>query len=359
MKHVRQLVFVAALLVLVPALTLPLAGPAEAQIIPLPNVSPHSVVTGTVGLTEVTIDYHSPGVKERPIWGALVPWDAVWRAGANQNTVITFSHPVQIEGQDLAAGNYGLHMIPTEGDWTVIFSRNHSSWGSFSYDEEEDVLRVTVTPETGDHEEWLRYGFTDLTADSATAYLAWEQVRVPFEIATDTAAIVIQTARDQLRSMPGFFWRDYFRAANWVLQNDGDNPESVEQALEWADASIQREERFLNLWLKSRLLAKLERNPEEQETLLARASEIANENEMNALGYQHLQAGDADKAVEVFRANLERNPESWNCHDSLGEGLVAAGHTEEAIAHYKKALEMAPEGQHARIEGVLEGLEAD
>ena len=194
MKHARQLVLVAALLALTPAL----AGPADAQILPFPEVSPHAVVSDTLGLTEVTIDYHRPGVKGREIWGGLVPWNAVWRAGANENTVITFSHPVQIEGHDLAAGSYGLHMIPTEDDWTVIFSRNHSSWGSFSYDQEEDALRVTVTPKPGPFEEWLRYGFSDLTDHSATAYLAWEKLQVPFAITTDTPAIMIQTARQRI-----------------------------------------------------------------------------------------------------------------------------------------------------------------
>lgn len=351
----RQLVLVAMLI----ALASVLAAPAGAQMLPLPEVSPHAVVTGTLGLTEVTVDYHRPGVKEREIWGALVPWDAVWRAGANENTVITFSHPVTVEGESLAAGSYGLHMIPTEGEWTVIFSHNHTSWGSFSYDEAEDALRVTVTPKAGPHEEWLRYGFTDLTDRSATAYLAWEELRVPFEIATDTPAIVIQTARDQLRSMPGFFWRDWFRAANWVFQNAGDDPQALDQALEWVDASIQREERFPNLRLKARLLEKLDREPEERERLLARAEEIATEAELNALGYQHLQAGDTEKAIQVFRTNLERHPESWNCHDSLGEGLAAAGRTEEAIASYEKALEMAPEVQSTRIESILERLRAD
>lgn len=335
-----------------------LTAPAAAQILPLPEASPHTVATGTIGLTEITVDYHSPGVKEREIWGGLVPWDAVWRAGANENTTITFSHPVTVEGEGLPAGTYGLHMIPTEGEWTVIFSRNHTSWGSFSYDPAEDALRVTVTPEEGPHEKWLRYGFTDLGDDSATAYLAWEKVRVPFEIATDTPAIVLETASNQLRSTPGFFWRDWFRAANWLRQNS-DDPQHLRQALEWAETSIQREERFPNLRLKAQLLTALGEDDGEAETLMARAAEIATEAEMNGLGYQHLQAGEVERAVEVFRENLERHPESWNCHDSLGEGLAAAGRTEEAIASYEKALSMAPENQIPRIEGLLEGLRAD
>jgi tetratricopeptide (TPR) repeat protein len=332
--------------------------PLAAQVLPLPEVSPHAVAATTLGLTEVTIDYHRPGVKGREIWGGLVPWDVVWRAGANENTTINFSHPVSIEGTELPAGTYGLHMIPTEGDWTVIFSRNHTSWGSFSYDEAEDALRVTVTPKQAPHEEWLSYGFTDLTDHSAIAYLSWEKMRVPFEIATDTPAIVMETARNELRSTAGFFWRDWFRAADWVRQNSND-PEDLRQALEWAETSLRREERFPNLRLKAQLLTALGEDEGEAEELMARAAEIATEAEMNGLGYQHLQAGETEQALEIFRTNLERHPESWNCHDSLGEGLAAAGRTEEAIANYKKALEMAPEGQTARIESILERLQAE
>jgi len=337
--------------------TLPLL-PVQAQVLPLPEASPHSVVTGTIGLTGVTVDYHSPGVKGREIWGNLVPMDTVWRAGANENTTITFSHPVTVEGQSLPAGTYGLHMIPGESAWTVIFSHNHTSWGSFSYDQDEDALRVEVSPKEGPFEEWLRYGFTDLTDHSATAYLAWEEMRVPFGIATDTPAIVAETASNELRSTAGFFWRDYFRAASWLQQNS-DDPEHLQQALAWADTSIQREARFSNLRLKAQLLTALGENEEEAEALIARAAGIATEPEMNGLGYQHLQAGETEQAIEIFRANLERHPDSWNCHDSLGEGLAAAGETTEAISSYRKALSMAPDNQKPRIEGILDRLSAE
>lgn len=332
--------------------------PAQAQVLPLPEASPHSVVTATIGLTEVTVDYHSPGVKGREIWGNLVPLDAVWRAGANENTTITFSHPVTIEGQSLPAGTYGLHMIPGESSWTVIFSHNHTSWGSFSYDQAEDALRVEVSPKEEPFEEWLRYGFTDLTDHSATAYLAWEEMRVPFGIATDTPAIVAETASNELRSTAGFFWRDYFRAADWLRQNS-ENPEHLQQALAWADTSIRREARFPNLRLKAQLLKALGEDADEAEALMAQAADLATEAEMNGLGYSHLQAGETERAIEVFRTNLERHPDSWNCHDSLAEGLAAAGETTEAIANYRKALSMAPDVQKPRIEGILERLSAE
>ena len=123
--------------------------PAFAQSAPLkaPEPSPAATVTQTVGLTELKINYHRPAVGGRKIWGGLVPYGEVWRAGANENTTITFSSPVKIGGKPLAAGTYGLHMIPTTKQWTVIFSNVSSAWGSFTYDEKEDALRVTVTPQ--------------------------------------------------------------------------------------------------------------------------------------------------------------------------------------------------------------------
>jgi hypothetical protein len=143
---------------------------------------------------DITIEYSRPGVKGRKIWGALVPYGMApgsqysknkpfpWRAGANENTTIEFKKDVLIEGKPLPAGKYGIHMVPSEKDWIIIFSKNSSAWGSFTYSQEEDALRVTVTPVKAAHQEWLIYGFEDLAGTSATAYLHWEQLKVPFKI---------------------------------------------------------------------------------------------------------------------------------------------------------------------------------
>jgi len=153
-------------------------------------------VTQTLGTdTVVTIVYSRPGVKGRKIWGGLVPYGLApgnedsgnkpfpWRAGANENTTMEFTRDLLIEGHPLPAGKYGIHMIPSEKEWIIIFSKNHSAWGSFTYKEEEDALRVTVTPVKAPHQEWLVYGFDDLAGTSATAFLHWEQLKVPFKIA--------------------------------------------------------------------------------------------------------------------------------------------------------------------------------
>lgn len=144
--------------------------------------------------TEITITYSRPGVKGRKIWGELVPYGMApgnryskdqpypWRAGANENTTIEFNKDILIEGNRLPAGKYGIHMIPSEKDWIIIFSNNNSVWGSFQYNQEEDALRITVTPVEAPHQEWLTFGFGKLAGTSAVAYLHWEKLMVPFKI---------------------------------------------------------------------------------------------------------------------------------------------------------------------------------
>jgi hypothetical protein len=144
--------------------------------------------------TDITIEYSRPAVKGREIWGALVPFGMApgskyskdqpfpWRAGANENTTIEFKKDVLVEGAPLPAGKYGIHMIPGPKVWTIIFSKNNSAWGSFSYKQEEDALRVTVMPVPANFHEWLTYGFDDLAPKSAMAFLLWEKLKVPFKI---------------------------------------------------------------------------------------------------------------------------------------------------------------------------------
>jgi len=180
--------FVLALLMVRPSASL-----AQGKRVP---ASLGATVTQKLGTDAViTIDYSRPGVKGRKIWGGLVPYGMApgnqysknkpfpWRAGDNENTTFETNKDVLIEGKPLPAGKYGLHMIPGEKEWIIIFSKKNDAWGSFAYDQADDALRVTVTPVAAPHEEWLMFGFDDLANASATAYLHWEQLRVPFKIA--------------------------------------------------------------------------------------------------------------------------------------------------------------------------------
>ncbi|NIS49150.1 MAG: DUF2911 domain-containing protein [candidate division Zixibacteria bacterium] len=300
-----------------------------------PRVSPYSSITQRIGITDVTITYHRPGVKDREIWGELVPYGKApgnpnfgsgnphpWRAGANENTTISFTHDVTIEGKPLAAGTYGLHMIPGKTDWTVIFSNNSTSWGSFFYDESEDALRVTVTPQEAEHQEWLRYGFEELSGNSAVAFLHWENLKVPFKIGVNSTEIVINNFKNKLRSTPGFNWQSWNQAAFYCLQNNV----HLDLAEKWVKKSISMNE---------------------------------NANNRNLLGYILMAQDKKDDALQVFQENVEKYPDNWNVHDSMGEAYGKYGQKKKAIQYYKKALSLAPQNQKSRIEGILQKLEQE
>lgn len=157
--------------------------------------SPKASVIQTIGLdTEMRIDYNRPGVKGRKIWGELVPMGLTpgnkysenkpfpWRAGANENSTFETSTGLIVEGKALPAGKYGIHMIPSDKEWTIIFSKNSSLWGSYKYNQDEDALRIKVKPAKAEHEEWLRFGFEELTDSSAVVFLHWEKLKVPFKV---------------------------------------------------------------------------------------------------------------------------------------------------------------------------------
>ena len=245
----------------------------------LPNVSPRAETTQVVGLTDIGVSYHRPAVNDRDIWGALVPYDQVWRAGANENTLISFSSEVTVEGKHLAAGTYGLHMIPGESEWQVIFSNDTTAWGSFSYNEEEDALRVTVKPQEDEFEEHLSYSFEDPDNETVTLNLRWEKLSVPLRVEVDTEAVTLASIREQLKGLSQFFWNGWNQGATYCLQNDT----NLEEALKWADNSIQAEERFENLSTKAQILEKTG-DTEQSAEIIAQALEIGNAGQLHQYG---------------------------------------------------------------------------
>jgi len=216
------------------------------QQVDFPRPSPNASVSQLVGITEITLHYSRPGVKNRKIWGGLVPYGQVWRTGANENTTIAFSTPVKIGGHELPAGTYGLQTIPTAGDWTVIFSKDAELWGAFDYKAEHDALRIQATPRPAEPEERMSFAFDDLTDTSATVVLRWERLAVPFTVEVDTPKLVLAGARSKLG------WRALNQAAAYCLQSGcaGDD------GLRWADASIAVDGNFTNYQTRARLLAK-------------------------------------------------------------------------------------------------------
>jgi len=332
-----------------------LAAPARVSGQPaltLPEASPKASVSQTVGMTDITISYHRPAVNKRTVWGDLVPYDNVWRAGANENTTISFSSPVTVGGKPLPAGTYGLHMIPTKGDWTVAFSKQAYAWGSFSYDEKEDALRVTVTPKPADFEERLSYRFVDPTMDGVTAVLHWEKLDVPFAIGVDTKAVTLASIQDQMRGLPRFGWQGWNQAANWALRNDYND-----QALEWANRAVGMTENFQTLRTKAAVVEK-KGDAKMAADLRDRSMKVATEPDINLYGYQLMNQKKMDEAMAMFQKNVKDHPTSWNAYDSLAEGYATKGDKKLAIDNYAKALNMAPESQKKRISDAIAKLKA-
>ena len=329
------------------------AAPAVAQIpVNLPQPSPKAKAAQTVGVTEMAVIYSRPAVKGRKIWGGLVPYGTVWRTGANENTVVTFSTPVKVEGKPLAAGRYGLFTIPGETSWTVILSSQTKAWGSDSYDAKEDVLRATVSPQAGEQVERLLFTFDDVTDSSAALTLRWEKLRLPVKIEVDRVATVTADLADQLRGLPRYGWQGWNGAAQWLVSNGGD----LDLAMTWVDKSIGLQENGANLMTKAAILDK-KGDAKTATDLRKKADEIATESQRNQLGYQYLGAGQVDLAIATFQKNTKAFPNSWNVWDSLAEGYAVKGDKKAAIENYTKALSMAKdEVQKKRIEAELAKL---
>ena len=302
--------------------------------LPVPQPSPLATVSQTAGITVVTITYHRPAVKGRTVWGGLVPYDEVWRAGANENTTVSFSTPVRLAGTTIPAGTYGLHMIPTTGTWTVIVNKNATSWGSYFYKQSEDALRFPVEPKTNPFHEWLQYEFSDITDTSAILSLLWENLRIPIALNVDTPALVLAHARDTyLRGPAGFTWQGFHQAAQYAVQHGGD----LEEALQWAERSLQYGANFNNLRTKAAIIEK-RGDANGARALRARAMQVATEADLNTYGYALLGRRQTDEAISVFESNVKAHPESWNAYDSLAEGLETKGDVKAAIRNYEKAL---------------------
>jgi hypothetical protein len=323
-----------------------------APVMTVPKESPRAGVSQTVGLTEIPLTYDRPAVKGRKIWGGLVPFDSVWRAGANENTTLSVSSPFTVGGASLPAGRYGLHMIPTASIWTIVVSKQASAWGSFSYDPREDAARFTVTPRPAEFAERLQYSLDAPTDSAVTVTLCWEKLALSFPVSVSTNQVVLDSLRQQLRGLQRFWAKGWAEAARWALTHDT----GLDLAQAWADTAVQQAETFPNLRLKA---AVLQRRGDAQAAAAVerRALEVATENDINNFGYALLNAGKVDEAVAMFRRNVRDYPRSWNVYDSLGEALARKGVKKEAQANYRKALEMVQdERQKARIRAVLAGL---
>ena len=328
-------------------------GQAQSFLLDLPRQSQHAVVTQRVGITDITINYHRPLVNKRKVWGGLVPYGQVWRAGANENTTIKFSDPVTIEGKPLPQGTYGLHMIPGEDEWTIIFSRNSTSWGSFTYDPAEDALRVTVKPQPTDFHEALTYDFDDVSPDSSVVTLRWEKLAVPFKVGVNTHEVVEESLHNQLRGLAQYAWDGWDDAANYLLQEKVD----LEEALKYSDKSIQNEARYDNFMTKSRVLEALGRK-DEAATARSKALSMANAIQLHGYARQLQIDGKQSEAFAIYRDNAKKNPDQWIVHVGLSRMYSAQGDFTNAAKEMNLAVAGAPDGQKQPLQAFVKRLEA-
>jgi hypothetical protein len=224
-----------------------LAGAARADL-ELPRPSPFAKVVQTVGLTDITVDYSSPGVKGRKIWGVVVPYDQMWRAGANNATKLTFSRDVTFAGKPVPAGSYAFFVIPTKGAWTVILNKKAEQNGvGRDYKEADDLLRVQVTPKAAPFRERLAYLVTDFNDDKASLDLEWDKLRLAIPITVQTSAQALANINNAIDNT----WRTYANAARYMLENKKD----YDAGMKYIDQSLALKEDWFNVWIKAQLQA--------------------------------------------------------------------------------------------------------
>lgn len=338
-------------LAFVPALFLLVPPAAAQQTVKLPDPSPAASVTQAVGLAEFTVRYHRPAVNKRKVWGELVPYGEVWRAGANENTTLTASTPFTFGGKAVPAGTYGVHVLPAAEEWTFILSATSKAWGSYSYDAKEDVARAAVKPSAAEFTERLAWSFDEPGSEGARLTLRWEKLAASVPLGIDAKAVTLASVKEQLRGLPRFSWQGWNSAAAWCLRSKT----NLDEALTWADRSISMQATYANLRTKAGLV-ELKGDAKAAAELRARAQTLATEADVNNQGYALLGDGKTDEAIAVFRKNAADHPGSWNVWDSLAEGLEKKGDKAGAAENYRKALAMAPEDQKKRLTDTIARL---
>ena len=325
---------------------------AQSAVMNLPRASQHAVITQRIGITDITINYHRPVINGRKVWDGLVPYGQPWRAGANENTTISFSDPVAIEGQPLAAGTYGVHMIPTENEWTIAFSKMNAAWGSFTYNPAEDALRVKVKPAATDFHEALTYDFDDLKPDSAIVTLRWEKVAVPFTVQVNVHQVVEDSLHKQLRGLAQYTWEGWDDSANYLLSEKTD----LDEALKYSDQSIQVEERYDNLMTKSLVLDALGRK---DEATVARnqALDKADINQLYAYALQLQAQKKQDEAFVVYRSLAKKYPDHWRAHAAMARVYSGEGDFNSALKEANAALPGAPDPIKPVLQGFIKKLQ--
>ncbi len=324
--------------------------------------NPRATVTEEVGITSISVKYSRPDVngREGKIFGESSSFPVAygftslnlntnkntqpWRAGANENTVITFEHDVKVEGKELKAGTYGLHMAVWPDKATVIFSGQSGAWGSFYYDEKFDALRVEVKPVKLDKSvEWLKYEFIEHKPKYCVIALQWEMLSIPFRVDVDVDNIVVAKLRDEVTGQKGFNAFNMLAAANYCINNNV----NLEEALAWAQRAAGTKT-FATLNALSNAYAK--NNKQQQaDSALNEALVFANVNQYLNAGRSQLTAKRPDRALEIFAASQKKHGDVYAVNAGFMSYYSAKGDFKKALEYAEKALTQAPEAQKATI----------
>lgn len=333
-----------------------------------PGGNKKATTTEQVGITEVTVKYDRPGVKGRE--GKIYGTDIVhagfvnlgfgtakaspWRAGANENTTIEFSTDVKIEGKDLPAGKYGFFIAYDPNESTLIFSKNSTSWGSYFYDDKEDVLRVKIKPVTLDKSvERLKYEFMNQTENSAVIALQWEKLSFPFKVEVDLVKTQLDNLRLALRNKDGFKWEVSEQAASLCLQNNT----NLEEGLQWSDNAVSFDKNFTTLRTNAGLLEKLGKKEKADSTMKA-AYALGSMTELHQYGRMLINQKKNKEALEVFQLNAKKNPKQFTTYAGLTRGYSANGDYKTALINAKSALALAPDDINKKsVQGMIDKLQ--
>jgi tetratricopeptide (TPR) repeat protein len=345
-----------------------------AQIMPLtaePDGGNKKALVGEqIGIVKIEINYSRPGVKGREgkIWNTPVAhygfqdlghgtsYAAPWRAGANENTTMSFSHPVTIEGKDLPAGKYGFFIALGEEESTLIFNKINTSWGSFYYDDKEDQLRVTVKNRALDNSvEWLKYEFTDETPTSATIAMSWEKRMIAFKAEAKTKELQMAAFRNDLRTTRPYY--DFIQAAQWCVENDYE----LEQALAWIERGISfrimGEKNFRSLSTKAAVLTKMGKTDEAMK-VMEEALPLGTMLDVHFYGRSLVNSKLPKEAFRVFKGNYDKYPKEYTTTLGMCRGYSAVGDYKKALTFGKAALPLAPDNiNKSNVESMIKKLE--
>ncbi len=343
-------------------------------------------VSQNMGLVKIEVIYNSPDVtapdgedRGGQIWGQLIKdgmteerWmensgdpttSKPYRMGANENTIISISHDVLVEGEKLPAGTYGLFGIPNNEDWTIIFSNKTDSWGHYFYDESQDALRVNVKPKSVDRQEWLDFSFTDRFVDRCTLVFSWDNLSVPIQFSVDNInELYVDQIRSELEYNKLGYWYNWMEAAQFCY----DNNIQLEEGLLWAEKAINQSwvgmANFQTLKLKAGILEKLERQQESDSIMEFAIKHTAGVFDLHNYGRELIEQNKLEEAVRILKLNHEKHPNYWLTHLGMARALAQEEKFTEALSFAESAKKMIPESEdwmrHHSIDLAIEKLKA-